>query len=53
MPSFGYKALFLIDPRVMEEEVVYTGGGSEHSLVKIPPRELQKANRGRIVRIRR
>jgi len=27
--SFGYQAKFLIDPRVMEKEIVYTGGGSE------------------------
>lgn len=52
-PSFGYKAIFLIDPRVMEKEVVYSGGGSEKSLVKIATVELQKANRGTIVRIRK
>lgn len=51
-PSFSYKAIFLIDPRVMEMETVYTGGGSENSLVKIPSIELQKANQGQIVRIR-
>ncbi len=51
-PSFGFEAVFLIDPRVMEKEVVYTGGGSEHALVKITPHELQKANKGRVVQIR-
>jgi len=50
-PSFGYGAIFLIDPRVMEKEVVYSGGGSENSLVKIASVELQKANNGKIVRI--
>ncbi len=53
IPSFGYDAKFLIDPRVMEKEIVYTGGGSENSLVKISTKELQKANNGDIVRVRK
>ena len=52
-PSFGYRATFLIDPRVMEKEMVFTGGGSENSLVKIAPQELVRANSGNIVRIRK
>ena len=52
-PSFGYQAMFLIDPRVMEREVVYTGGGSETSLVKINTEELVRANQGTILRIRK
>lgn len=52
-PSFGYPATFLIDPRVMEKDVVYSGGGSEQSLVKISPQELQRANGGRVVRVRK
>jgi prolyl-tRNA editing enzyme YbaK/EbsC (Cys-tRNA(Pro) deacylase) len=52
-PSFGYEAIFLIDPKVMEKEKVYTGGGSENALVLISPPELQRANQGRIVRIRK
>jgi len=52
-PSFGYQAMFLIDPRVMEREVVYTGGGSETSLVKISTEELVRANQGTILRIRK
>ena len=51
-PSFGYPATFLIDPRVFEKDVVYTGGGSENSLIKITPRELQRANNGQIKYIR-
>jgi len=47
-PSFGYLATFLIDPRVLEKEIVFSGGGSEKSLTKISSRELQKANNGRI-----
>ena len=52
-PSFGYEAIFLIDPKVKEKEKVYTGGGSENSLVLIDPQELHRANRGQIVRIRK
>jgi Cys-tRNA(Pro)/Cys-tRNA(Cys) deacylase len=52
-PSFGFEAIFLIDPKVMEKEKVYTGGGSENSLVLIDPRELHRASHGLIVRIRK
>lgn len=52
-PSFGYEAKFLIDPKVMEKEIVYTGGGSEKSLIKILTKELQKANNGKIIRTRK
>ncbi len=46
-PSFGYPAIFLIDSRVFEKESVYSGGGSQNSLVRIQPGEMQKANKGR------
>ncbi len=52
-PSFGYNAKFLIDPKVMEKEFVYSGGGSENSLIKISTKELQKANNGEIIRVRK
>jgi Cys-tRNA(Pro)/Cys-tRNA(Cys) deacylase len=52
-PSFGYIARFLIDPRVMEKSLVYTGGGSEQSLVRIAPQEMQKANGGEVAKIRK
>ena len=51
-PSFGYEACFLIDPKVMEKDIVYTGGGSEYALVRMAPQELIRANQGRVVRIR-
>lgn len=53
VPSFGYKARFLIDPKVLEKDVVYTGGGSENSLVRIAPNKLITANNGEVVRIHR
>jgi len=52
-PSYGYEARFLIDERVLQKEVVYTGGGSVNSLVKIRSTELVKANQGQVVRIRK
>ena len=52
-PSFGYQAMFLVDPRVMEREYVFAGGGSETSLIKINTDELLRANQGTILRIRK
>ena len=52
-PSFGFAATFLIDPRVMQKDEVYTGGGSETALIRVSPRVLLRANGGRVVRIRR
>jgi len=53
VPSFGYEAAFLIDPKVMEKEIVYTGGGSPYALVRLSTRELLKINKGLLVRIRK
>jgi len=51
VPSFGFRARFLIDERIMEKTYVITGGGSDRFLVKISPIELQKSNGGIIVDI--
>ncbi len=53
VPAFGFEAAFLIDPKVLEKETVYTGGGSPNSLLKIPTRLIHKINNGMIVRIRK
>lgn len=53
VPSFGYDAIFIIDPKVMEKEVVFTGGGSPNSLVKISTKELQRVNNALILRVRK
>jgi Cys-tRNA(Pro)/Cys-tRNA(Cys) deacylase len=53
VPSFGYDAVFLIDCSVMDMDYVYTGGGSEYSLVRIRPDELRRANRARVVDIKK
>lgn len=52
-PSFGFSAKFLVDPRVIELEVVFTGGGSENSLVKISPDAILKLNSGEVARVRK
>jgi Cys-tRNA(Pro)/Cys-tRNA(Cys) deacylase len=52
-PSFGYPARFIVDPKVMEKEFVFMGGGSETSLVKIRPSEIIKGTSAEIVRIRK
>ncbi|MCU4734255.1 YbaK/EbsC family protein [Bacillus cereus] len=53
VPSFGYRAEFLIDPRVTELTYVFTRGGSPNSLVKITVEDLLKVNKGIVVRIRK
>ncbi len=52
VPSFGYQAIILIDPKVMEMDMVYTGGGTDKSLVRISPAELVRASGGIVVEIR-
>ncbi len=53
-PSFGFDGpvTVLVDERVMEKEMVWTGGGSQHALVKIAPVDLVAANGGKVCRIR-
>lgn len=53
VPSFGFEATYLIDTKVMEKEEVYTGGGSENAMVKMSTKELQRANQGMVLRVRR
>lgn len=53
VPSFGFEAIFLVDPRVLELEYVYTGGGTTNSLIKVKVSDLLIANKGKVVRIRK
>jgi len=50
-PSFGFDAKFIIDPKVLEQKTIYTGGGSERSLVKISPESLKQANSAVVARV--
>lgn len=51
-PAFGYDAIFLMDPKVMEKELVYSGGGSVQALILMSPSEMQKTNNAKVARIR-
>jgi len=53
IPDFGFDAIFLVDPRVLEKETAYLGGGSECSLVRMPIHELVRVNGGTVVRVRK
>ena len=52
IPPFGFAARFLIDQEVMKKEIIYAGGGSDKSLIKVSPKEIKKANGGQIMCIR-
>lgn len=51
VPSFGFQAKFLIDPKITNMNYIYTGGGSENSLVRINVEDLLKLNKGTIIKI--
>ncbi|WP_028584434.1 aminoacyl-tRNA deacylase [Desulfogranum mediterraneum] len=52
-PSFGYSATFVVDPKVLEKSVVYTGGGSARSLVRVSPETLLRLNQAMVARVRK
>lgn len=51
-PAFGYKAVFLMDPKVLEKDKVYSGGGSEQALTLMAPDEMRRANGAKVARVR-
>ena len=51
-PAFGYDAIFLIDPKVLEKDKVYSGGGSEMALTLMSPEEMQRVNGAKVARVR-
>lgn len=53
VPSFGFEAVFLIDSKVMEKNLVYSGGGSTNSLFAVAPKEILRANQGIVADIRK
>ncbi|MGI6124976.1 MAG: aminoacyl-tRNA deacylase [Acetivibrionales bacterium] len=53
VPAFGYDAVYLIDPKVMDMDMIFTGGGSPYSLLEISAKEMYRLNNGQVVRIRR
>ncbi len=52
MPCFGYEAILVIDPIVLEQEYVYTGGGSEFSMAKISTSEITRIRNPIVHKIR-
>jgi prolyl-tRNA editing enzyme YbaK/EbsC (Cys-tRNA(Pro) deacylase) len=51
MPPFGhhYPLPTLMDPRVLEQEEVFAGGGADHTLLRIKPRIILEATRTRVM----
>ena len=52
-PAFGYDATFLMDPKVLEKEKVYSGGGSGNALAYMSTEEMRRVNGARVVRVRK
>ncbi|MED1864512.1 YbaK/EbsC family protein [Fictibacillus nanhaiensis] len=53
VPSFGFKATFLVDPKVTQLPYIYTGGGSQFSLIKVETNSMLLTNKGQVIRIRK
>ena len=51
-PAFGYDAVYLMDPKVLEKKEVYSGGGSEYALTLMSPEEMRRANGALVARVR-
>jgi len=51
-PAFGYEATFLMDPKVLEKEKVYSGGGSTKALTYMSTEEMQRVNGAKVARLR-
>ncbi|MFQ6123508.1 MAG: aminoacyl-tRNA deacylase [Candidatus Heimdallarchaeota archaeon] len=53
-PPVGIRnARVLIDPKVMDMNTVIGGGGTDHHLLKIAPKEIVKATNGKVTRVRK
>ena len=51
-PAFGYEATFLMDPKVLEKEKVYSGGGGSTSLTLMSTNEMKRVNGAKVARLR-
>ncbi len=51
MPPFGHRLPLptLLDQRVLEQPVVYGGGGAENALVRLQPEDIRRAARARVI----
>ena len=52
-PAFGYEATFLMDPAVLEKDMVYSGGGSNDALTYMSPEKMRLINGAKMVRVRK
>jgi len=52
-PAFGYDAVFLMDPKVLEKEKVYSGGGSGNALTYMSTEEIRRVNGAQVARVRK
>ncbi len=52
-PAFGYDAMFLMDPKVLEKERVYSGGGSNDALTYMSTEEIKRVNEAQVARLRK
>jgi len=50
-PAFGYEATFLMDPKVLEKEKVYSGGGSGNALTYMSTEEMKRVNGATVARV--
>ena len=51
VPPFGYPAPIAtyIDAKVLEQPVVFGGGGDEHTLMRVTPQELLRATQAEVI----
>ena len=51
MPPFAHRQLLttLLDPRVLEQPVVYAGGGAENALLRLSPQEILEATNAKVM----
>lgn len=54
VPPFGYAEPIetFVDIQVLDQPVVYAGGGDERTLMRVTPTELVRASRGRVIEAR-
>ncbi len=52
-PAFGYEAIFLVDPKVLEKEKVYSGGGSGDALTYMSTEEIKRVSGAHVARVRK
>ena len=49
VPPFGFFARFFIDRKVLDKDIVFGGGGDDHSLIRASPQEIARINNAEIV----